>query len=360
MFGRHRLPSPGIPGLSVFELQARIGHSSPEVHSFFPRKLTVRQSLESAFADTPLSKPRALTADGDAKIDACLRWFQGELNPSKGWNPTLLKDVTNRTGYEKLEYATPGNQKEYKERTNAYWYDIEHQETVNLEWADELLFGEMPFSAQRVCLFLRAIVRQPDIVILDEAFGGMDDYVRDKCLLFLDHGESRILTSTSVDAARDRVFTPGRPQERARTWRESRNAVMPGLSDQQALIVVSHVKEEVPDSVRDWIYLPEASRVGKDDSPASKCRIGTSRTSMPKSMRLLSLRSDDMTWAEVWGMGVVRPTRRSMKAAVQTGDIAILWNAERTQKEAEIQKEADKVRHGVSAEDNMRRWHWKS
>jgi len=340
MFGRHRLPSPGIPGLSVFELQARIGHSSPEVHSFFPRKLTVRQSLESAFADTPLSKPRALTADGDAKIDACLRWFQGELNPSKGWNPTLLKDVTRRGAQEKLEYAIPGNKEEYKERTNAYWYDIAQAETVNLEWADELLFGEMPFSAQRVCLFLRAIVRQPDIVILDEAFGGMDDYVRDKCLLFLDHGESRILSP--VEPGGDRVFTPGRPQERARTFRESRNAVMPGLSDQQALIVVSHVKEEVPESVRDWIYLPEASRVGKDDIPASKCRIGTAMRTMPKSQKLLSLRSDDMTWAEVWGMSVVMgPNRRGMKAAVQTGDIAIHWNAERTQKEAQIQKEAE-------------------
>lgn len=351
MFGRHRLPSSGIPGLSVFELQARIGHSSPEVHSFFPHKLTVRQSLESAFAETPLSKPRALTADGDAKIDACLRWFQGELNPSKGWNPTLLKDATRRTSQEKLEYAIPGNKEEYMEKANAYWYDVGQAETANLEWADELLFGEMPFSAQRVCLFLRAIVRQPDIVILDEAFGGMDDYVRDKCLLFLDHGESRILSPVNI-TSKDHMFTPGRPQERARTFRESRNAVMPGLSDQQALIVVSHVKEEVPESVRDWIYLPEASRVGKDDSPASRCRIGTSTKTMPKSSRLLSLRSDDMTWAEVWGMGVVMgPNRRAMKAAVQTGDIAILWNAERTQKEAEMQKEADSVRQGVAAED---------
>jgi len=323
----------------VFELQARIGHSSPEVHSFFPRKLTVRQSLESAFADTPLSKPRALTADGDARIDACLRWFQGELNPSKGWNPTLLDDITRRARPAKLEHVAPGNKEEYKEKTNAYWYEVGQADSLSIDWADELPFGEMPFSAQRVCLFLRAIIRQPDIVILDEAFGGMDDYVRDKCLLFLDHGEHRTLTP--IDIVHDRAFTPGRPHERARTGRESRNAVMPGLSDQQALIVVSHVKEEVPESVRDWIYLPEASRVGKDDSPASQCRIGKSMTIMHRSERLLSLRSDEITWAEVWGMSVVMGSkdRRSIKEAAKAGDAAILWNAERTtQKEAEVGK----------------------
>lgn len=345
MFGRHRLPSPGIPGLSVFELQARIGHSSPEVHSFFPRKLTVRQSLESAFADTPLSKPKALKADGDAKIDACLRWFQAELNPSKGFNKPILEDITRRTRPPALEYAAPGNKEEYKEKSHAYWYDVEQAETTSIDWADELLFGEMSFSAQRVCLFLRAIIRQPDIVILDEAFGGMDDYVRDKCLMFLDHGESRTLTP--IDA-KDRVFTSGNMNERQRSHRETRNAVMPGLSDEQALIVVSHVKEEVPESVRDWIYLPEAARVGKDDSPASQCRIGTAQRNMPKSPRLLSLRSDAMTWAEVWGMSVIIGSRdrKSMKAAEKAGDVAILWNAEAVQQELKTRTEAPNSRKG--------------
>ncbi|KAI7656438.1 P-loop containing nucleoside triphosphate hydrolase protein, partial [Hortaea werneckii] len=58
IFGRSRLPSPGEPGISVFDIQRRMGHSSPEVHAFFPKQLTVRRAIESAFADAPLAKPK--------------------------------------------------------------------------------------------------------------------------------------------------------------------------------------------------------------------------------------------------------------------------------------------------------------
>lgn len=59
-----------------------------------------------------------------------------------------------------------------------------------------------------------------------------------------------------------------------------------GLSREQALIVVSHVKEEVPGLVRDWVYLPEAgtgekARFGHLDGPLEGVRGG---------------------WEEIWGI----------------------------------------------------------
>jgi hypothetical protein len=60
-----------------------------------------------------------------------------------------------------------------------------------------------------------------------------------------------------------------------------------GLSDQQALICISHVKEEVPDCVREWLCLPEANtglpaRFGRLDGP---------------------LKTSSKRWSEIWGFG---------------------------------------------------------
>nr|WOF01082.1 ABC transporter-like protein [Corynespora cassiicola] len=150
LFQRSRLPSPGVPGITIFDIQSRIGHASPEVHALFPKNLTVRRSLESAWSDTPITNPRMDRHDAK-RVEACLRWFEAELNP-------LLKDGAPASG--------------------------------ELDWASHFMFGELPFSAQRVLLFLRATIRNSDIVILDEAFSGMDDLARDKCLLFLSRGET--------------------------------------------------------------------------------------------------------------------------------------------------------------------------
>jgi hypothetical protein len=59
-----------------------------------------------------------------------------------------------------------------------------------------------------------------------------------------------------------------------------------GLSERQALIVISHVKEEIPGSVREWICLPEANtgkpaRFGRLDGP---------------------IEGDYRRWGEIWGM----------------------------------------------------------
>jgi hypothetical protein len=59
-----------------------------------------------------------------------------------------------------------------------------------------------------------------------------------------------------------------------------------GLGKEQALIVISHVKEEIPGSIREWICLPEAN-TGKS------ARFG--RLEGP-------IEGDWRRWGEIWGM----------------------------------------------------------
>ncbi|KAH6614241.1 ABC transporter-like protein [Boeremia exigua] len=217
LFQRSRLPEPGVPGITIFEIQSRMGHASPEVHALFPKHLTLRRALESAWSDTPITPPR-LDDAATRRVEACLRWFAPELHPS----PT-----------------TPGD----------------------LEWASHALFGELSYSAQRVLLFLRATIRYPDIVILDEAFSGMDDLARDKCLLFLSQGEAMALQYT--DAGRRPIAT-------------EKEVVVPGLQEHQALLCISHSRQEVPGCIRAWVCLPEPGtgppRFGRFDGPVEMSR----------------------------------------------------------------------------------------
>lgn len=239
LFGRSRLPEPGEPGISVFDLQQRMGHSSPEVHAFFPKNLTVRRTIESAWADAPMAKPK-LTADADRRVDAMLRWFTRELHPAyKG--DTLLEtlDTAGRPppgsrGGACSRDRTGQVLKAYEE----YTYD-----DSDLLWAEEMRFRELSFSSQRLVLFLRAIVASPELVILDEALSGIDEVVRDKALLYLSHGENMISKPGSG------------PQESHLAKLEK--ITFGGLTEEQALLVISHSKEDVPGCLREWICLPE-------------------------------------------------------------------------------------------------------
>lgn len=231
LFGRSRLPEPGSGQrpLTFWDIQSRIGHSSPEVHQHMPRGLTIRQVIESAWADTFRAKPK-LDDLARERVEAALRWFAQELNPG------------------------------YLSTTN-------HED---LSWADDYMFGGVSFSAQRVALFIRSMIKSPDIVVLDEAFSGMDDAVRDKCTLFLNEGENRTYHGETIVKS-----------EAAKAG----TVKIPGLSEQQALICIAHIKEEVPDCVREWVCLPEANtgepaRFGRLDGP---------------------LGLDERRWEEVWG-----------------------------------------------------------
>lgn len=237
LFGRSRIPEPGQRGISIFDIQARIGHSSPEIHNHIPKSLTLRKVLANAWADTFMGVPK-LDASANQRIDACLRWFEQDLRPS----------------------ATK---------------DVEGDASSRPDWADDLFFGGLPFSAQRVALFLRAIIKQPDIVILDEAFSGMDDGVRDRCLMFLAHGETKSF-STSGKVPGARIIVDSQLDKMA----------IGGLTKDQALLCISHIREEIPGSIREWICLPEANtgqpaRFGRLDGP---------------------IEGDYKRWNEIWGM----------------------------------------------------------
>ncbi|KAI1875809.1 uncharacterized protein JN550_002095 [Neoarthrinium moseri] len=242
LFGKSRLPEPGsstLP-LTIWDIQARIGHSSPEIHQLIPRNLTVRKVLENAWADTFGSKA-LLDAESKEKVDAVLRWFAPELNP-------------------------------------AHAASTESAPESDLKWADHFMFGELSFSAQRVALFLRAIIKNPDIVVLDEACSGMDDGVRNRCLLFLEHGEAKTYV-TKEDGSEVVVDSEAA---------KSGSVKVAGLTQDQALICISHVREEIPDCIREWLCLPEANS-------GDAARFGRSRGPLGR---------DEKGWRDIWGMSM--------------------------------------------------------
>lgn len=224
IFNQPRLPTPGKPGVSIFDIQSRIGHSSPEIHRFFPKHLTLRQTIKSAWADTFLGTPR-LGLNDERVVEKALQWFEPELNPTASTIYLYPKDDTHR----------------------------KHQ---SIAWADTIRFGDIPFSAQRLALFIRALIKKPDLVILDEAFGGMDIKLLVKCKLFLTRG-TKILQPPPPPLPH--LHNDSRPPKKAKEGNcgGSKDIVFGGLEGRQALIVVSHVKEEVPGIVKKWIKLPE-------------------------------------------------------------------------------------------------------
>ncbi|KAF2458859.1 hypothetical protein BDY21DRAFT_362397 [Lineolata rhizophorae] len=280
LFQQSRLPKPGAPGLSYFDIQKLTGHSSPEVHTYFPRQLTVRQTVESAWADTPLSKP-ALDYAADLKVEACLRWFDPELNPS--YAPSAVRELTQ---FPSASASLRAVQATKIRRA----LEAEAADPARLDWADALRFADLPFAAQRVALFLRAVVRHPDLLVLDEAFSGMDPAARNKCLLFLAHGERRTVRSEMVDAGEGEGAGERGGRERGLVVAESfvsrfGLAKMEGLLDRQALLVVSHNMVEVPGCVREWLCLPEPGK------------------GAPRFGRLHgALELDPSGWRTIWGM----------------------------------------------------------
>lgn len=255
-FGRSRLPKQGKPGISLFELQSRMGQTSPELHAVFPRQLTLRQTLESAFADTPLSKPQ-LDHEQDLDIDALLQMFKPELCPR--FTKQSNENVDDKTFDDKWLPNLRNLDGRGLHLKNQY------QNHIEIDYADEVLFGELTFSQQRIALFLRAIARKPDILLLDEPFAGLTPAERAKCHKFLERGE------------------------RGTKWRDLPAKRYMGLSEDQALVMISHVKEDFPDFVRHWMRLP--SPAGEKSNPLDFC-MGT--------LRQPSRLNDPETWKLAW------------------------------------------------------------
>jgi ABC-type molybdenum transport system ATPase subunit/photorepair protein PhrA len=236
-FGRSRLPQLGKPGLSLWEIQSRIGHSSPEIHSFFPKGLTIRMVLESAWAETFKGKP-TLTWERDEMVDAFLRWWEPELRQiwpgaarsefheaeqrdRRAWIKSLPPDLDEATRKRLIRgsRAVPAYMKNdiWKMMQQSYppivpssRSRLESDESpfmnaaesdTSLDWAEDTrnhIFGLLPFGAQRLLLLLRAMIKQPDILVLDEAFSGLSPEVREKVMCWLEHGEEMFLEGRTV------------------------------------------------------------------------------------------------------------------------------------------------------------------
>ncbi|KAF4156976.1 hypothetical protein CNMCM8927_006059 [Aspergillus lentulus] len=295
VFGRSRLPEAGKPGISIFELQSRLGHSSPEIHAFFPRQLSIRQAIESAFAETFLAKP-TLDHERDLDVSAALRFFKAELDPDAAVT-TLQKPPG--VNYRAMDlFPNIGQLKTTKNRDFVPTdYDV--------EYADSIRFGELSTAQQRLVLFIRALIHKPDIIILDEPFSNMSASLRDKCIHFLEAGEMRGNLKSSITR---------RTASTEATWLKGSN-VKPsevrhrGLSDEQALIMISHVKEEIPDSVRYYMRLP--SDPGDGGEPLD-FRFGVLQRS--------SVMSDPEIWDLAWSPPsafdkAAKPVRRKKSSA---------------------------------------------
>ncbi len=105
-------------GESIWDIKARIGFVSPELHQFLPQNQSVIDVVCSGFseAESSFKKPTGF------QRDVARQWLKS------------------------LNYNEIGNR----------------------------LFGELSTSAQRIVLFIRTLVKNPPLLILDEPFQGLD------------------------------------------------------------------------------------------------------------------------------------------------------------------------------------------
>lgn len=117
VFGKRRTVGRG--GDSVFEVQRRIGHTSPEIHRHYPRYLTGLACLHSAFSESFTPPARGVTQAQTAMVDSIVSYFAVEHLLG-----TRLRDMSGADG--------------------------------------------------RLFLLLRALVKRPRLLVLDEPFAGME------------------------------------------------------------------------------------------------------------------------------------------------------------------------------------------
>lgn len=117
LFGR-----PRGSGETIFDIQAKIGHVSPELHYHFPAHRTVKDAILSGFGGT-FAPPEKLSPEEQSQFDSVREYFK---------------------------YVLPLDMYEAR-------------------------FRELSTSHQRLVLLLRAFVKKPPLLILDEPYQGMDE-----------------------------------------------------------------------------------------------------------------------------------------------------------------------------------------
>ncbi len=157
-------------GETIWDVKRRIGLVSPEMHQYFPRMLTAREAVASGFGDRFASEK--LTDEQSGRIDELLDRFD-------------LREIVGKR-----------------------WW-------------------QLSTGAQRQLLFLRAIVKQSELLILDEPFQGLD-----------------------VSAIR-----------RVQHWLTTE------LTPAQTLLLVVHNRAELPAGITHTLQLHEGRVVGVASSP---------------------------------------------------------------------------------------------
>ena len=140
-------------GESIWDIKRRIGFTSPELHAFFDGNLTARDVLLSGLSDT-FNPPKTITPNQEGILQALLRFSGLALHSTKP-------------------------------------------------------FRQFSTGEQRLLLLLRALIKAPPVLLLDEPFQGLD----------------------------------------ARTIERCRRLLYAVLTPKRTLIFISHFRKEVPEKV---------------------------------------------------------------------------------------------------------------
>jgi len=164
VFGRQR-----GTGESIWDVKKRLGLVSPELHLYFTLPMTAREAAGTGFYD--VVAPRRLTAEQGALVERFFREFH-------------LADVLNEP------------------------------------------FARLSTGQQRLVLLVRALVKSPELLILDEPFQGLDESHRvvvkswldanlrpDQTLVFVTHhlDELPACVDRVLELERGRVVGPSPP-----------------------------------------------------------------------------------------------------------------------------------------------------
>lgn len=122
-------------GANYFDINNKIGISSPELHANVPFRMV----------------PRNVVLNG------------------------LIRDVGNSNFSIQFKDAHLPPFSQY----------ILQQFELEISHCDGISFGDLSISSQKLLLFIRAILKNPEILVLDEAFSGMDENLVVKCHSFI-------------------------------------------------------------------------------------------------------------------------------------------------------------------------------
>lgn len=148
VFGHRR----GKSGESIWIVKRRIGFVSPELHLYFPQHLTARQVILTGLTDT-LTVPKTISPVTEIDLNALTSYF--------GVTPLLSRS-----------------------------------------------FGTLSTGEQRLILLIRALIKNPPVLLLDEPFQAFDPYhiqlarqlldtLPEKSLLFVTHNQRELPNSVN-------------------------------------------------------------------------------------------------------------------------------------------------------------------